>query len=88
MLTNLQDLYLNDNKLTSIPESIKIFTKISHFILDESAYDINNLSIECEVLLFTNITNNIINLPPTLKTLYLKSNITPISLNNGTLKNK
>jgi Leucine-rich repeat (LRR) protein len=74
-LSNLNELYLSNNKLTNIPESISILTKIEDLELDESAYDINNLSMDCHTLILTSIKNNITNLPPILRTLYLKSNI-------------
>ena len=82
MLSNLKHLYLSHNKLTRIWVdkkpcflSIATLTKIKHFRLDESSYDINNLSMDCHILVLTYIKNNITNLPPTLRTLYLKSNI-------------
>ena len=75
MLSNLQKLYLHNNNLTSAPESIEILTKIETLNLDESSYDINNLSIDCHTLILTSIKNNITNLPPLLRTLYLKSDI-------------
>ena len=74
-LSNLKELYLYYNNLTSLPESIKTITKIENFILDESSYDINNLSMDCHTLILTDIDNNITNLPPSLRTLYLKSDI-------------
>ena len=43
--------------------------------MDESSYEINNLSMDCHILILTSIKNNVINLPPILGTLYLKSNI-------------
>ena len=57
------------------PESIQTLTKIEDFVLDESSYDINNLSMDCHTLVLTSIENNITNLPPILRTLYLKSDI-------------
>jgi Leucine-rich repeat (LRR) protein len=74
-LSNLKELYLTNNNLTSIPESIAILTKIEKLRLDETSYEINNLSMDCHTLILTDIDNNITNLPPTLRTLYLKSNI-------------
>ena len=74
-LSNLQELYLHDNNLTSISESIQTLTKIEDFVLDESSYEINNLSMDCHTLILTYIKNNITNLPASLRTLYLKSNI-------------
>ena len=74
-LYNLQVLNLNNNNLTSLPESMQILTKIVYFKLDESSYDINNLNMDCHTLVLTSIDNNITNLPPILRTLYLKSYI-------------
>ncbi|MDD1422798.1 leucine-rich repeat domain-containing protein [Dolichospermum sp. ST_sed1] len=75
MLSNLQVLNLNNNKLTSLPESIATLIKIKYLELDESSYEINNLSMDCHTLVLTDIKNNISNLPPILRTLYLKSDI-------------
>ena len=75
MLSNLKTLYLSNNNLTSLPESMQILTKIKYLELDESSYDINNLSMDCHTLVLTSIDNNITNLPPILRTLYLKSDI-------------
>ena len=80
-LYNLKYLNVSDNKLTSLPESIqslsnlKTLIKIKYLELDESSYDINNLSMDCHTLILTRIKNNITNLPPILRTLYLKSDI-------------
>ena len=74
-LSNLKELYLSNNNLTSLSESIATLTKIEKLNLDESSYDINNLSMDCHTLILTSIENNIRNLPPLLKTLYLKSDI-------------
>ena len=75
MLSNLQCLYLSNNNLTSLPNLVQTLTKIKYFDLNESSYDINNLSMDCHTLILTDIDNNITNLPPILKTLYLKSDI-------------
>ena len=71
-LSNLQILSLLNNKLTSLPESIATLTKIKYLELEESSYEINNLSMDCHTLILTSIKNNITNLPPILRTLYLK----------------
>ena len=71
-LSNLRELELSNNNLTSIPESFAILTKIEKLRLDETSYDINNLSMDCHSLILTSIKNNITNLPPILRTLYLK----------------
>ena len=71
-LSNLKELYLYYNNLISVPESIATLTKIENFVLDESSYDINNLSMDCHTLVLTDIDNNVINLPPIITKLYLK----------------
>ena len=42
-----------------MPESMQTLTKIKRFELDESSYDINNLSMDCHTLILTGIKNNI-----------------------------
>ena len=42
-----------------MPESIQTLTKIETLNLDESSYDINNLSMDCHTLILTSIENNI-----------------------------
>ena len=79
-LSNLKELYLRNNNLTSLPESIQTLTKIKNFVLDESSYDINNLSMDCHTLILTDIENNITNLPPSLRKLYLKSDRTDVDM--------
>ena len=41
------------------PESIQTLTNIEDFVLDESSYEINNLSMDCHTLVLTSIENNI-----------------------------
>jgi Leucine-rich repeat (LRR) protein len=79
-LSNLQYLDLSYNKLTRLPKSIKTLIETNYFVLNESAYDINNLSMDCHILVLTSINNNITNLPPILKTLYLKSDRTNVDM--------
>ena len=47
------------NVVLPAPESIQTFTKIENFVLDESSYNINNLSMDCHTLVLTSIENNI-----------------------------
>jgi hypothetical protein len=54
---------------------MQLLTKIKYLELNESSYDINNLSMDCHTLILTSIENNITNLPPIIRTLYLKSDI-------------
>ena len=55
-LSNLRELYLNKNNLTILPESIATLIKTKDLGLDESSYEINNLSMDCHTLVLTDIT--------------------------------
>ena len=72
-LVNLQHLYLEYNKLTSLPVEI-LNIKLS-LCLDETSYQINNISNDTEILIFSELNKNLENLPLTLKTLYLHKDI-------------
>jgi Leucine-rich repeat (LRR) protein len=74
-LTNLNILYLENNQLTSLPESIGKLINVQYLSLNESSYEINNLDMECEILILRCIKNKITNLPYNLKKIYLKSDI-------------
>jgi hypothetical protein len=43
--------------------------------INESSYEINNLDLDCSILIFASIQNPITNLPYGLKELYLKKDI-------------
>jgi Leucine-rich repeat (LRR) protein len=74
-LINLQTLYLGNNSLKSLPVEITRLINLKKLYIDESSYEINNLDIECEILIFKKIKNPITNLPYGLKELYLKKDI-------------
>ena len=72
-LVNLQELYLNNNKLKILPfEILKIKEKID---VNETSYDINNLSIENEILLFSDLKIKLTNLPINTKEIWLQRGI-------------
>jgi len=72
-LINLLTLNLNYNQLQSLPaEILNIKNKLS---IVESSYDINNLNIDNEILIFSELNNKLINLPFNIKEIWLKSNI-------------
>ncbi len=72
-LVNLRTLYLYNNSLSSLPaEILKIKNKI---IIDETSYDINNINMENEILIFRNLKIKLSNLPINTKEIWLNKNI-------------
>ncbi len=72
-LVNLKQLYLYNNKLTSLPLSIlKIKEKL---FINETSYEINNLSMESKILIFKKLNVPLTNLPILLKEIWLLDNI-------------
>ena len=74
-LTNLRLLELGCNKLTYLPKSIIKLTQLTRLHLSEDSYDINNLDVNCKILILSWIDNKITNLPCGLEEIYLKHNI-------------
>jgi Leucine-rich repeat (LRR) protein len=77
-LINLQYLNLQNNKLTSLPYEIlqiKIIIKI-----DETSYDINNLDNDNEILIFSDLSSEIMNLPINTKEIWLKKKIEKVNI--------
>ena len=72
-LLNLQSFNLTKNRLTSLP--VEILTIIKKLGIDDTSYQINNISYDTECLIFRQLYTNLENLPLTLKTLYLRKNI-------------
>jgi Leucine-rich repeat (LRR) protein len=69
-LLNLKELYLSDNKLESLPTSI---LKIKEVIdIHDTSYQINNLNIEATILIFSDLKNKLINLPTSLREIWIK----------------
>ncbi len=72
-LVNLQTLILYTNSLSSLPaEILKIKNKI---IINETSYDINNINMENEILIFSNLKIKLLNLPINTKEIWLNKNI-------------
>jgi Leucine-rich repeat (LRR) protein len=68
-LVNLEYLYLNNNSLRSLPaEILKIKNKI---IINETSYDINNINMENEILIFSKLQIKLSNLPINTKEIWL-----------------
>ena len=72
-LINLKELYLNKNKLESLPA--EIFKIKNILVINDTSYDINNLNIDNEIIIFTNISAKINNLPINTKEIWLNSHI-------------
>ena len=72
-LYNLQELDLINNKLQSLPvEILKLKNKVK---IDETSYDINNLNIDNEMLIFSKLSIKISNLPLNTKEIWLNFDI-------------
>ena len=67
-LKNLNEVSVNNNLLTNIPKNI-LDNNIWKF--DESSYQLNNLSVDCENLIIWNLNVELTNLPISLKELRL-----------------
>ena len=77
-LINLQYLYLDNNQLTSLPvEILKIKNSI---YIDETGYEINNLDNENEILIFSDLSYEITNLPINTKEIWLKKKIEKVNI--------
>ncbi len=64
-LVNLEYLFLKNNQFRSLPvEILKIKEKI---LINETSYEINNLSLDTEILIFRKLKSELTNLPITLK---------------------
>jgi hypothetical protein len=54
-----------------LPSSI---LKIKRWLkIDHSSYQINNLNIEAEILIFSNLKDKLINLPTSLREIWIKT---------------
>ena len=72
-LVNLKVLHLDNNKLTSLLAEILNIKK--SLIIDETSYEINNLSLDTEILIFNKLSIELTNLPITLKEIWLNGGI-------------
>jgi hypothetical protein len=58
-----------------LPSEISKLCNLQELYLDESSYEINNLNLDCEVLILEKIYGKITNLPYGLKTIYLSKDV-------------
>jgi Leucine-rich repeat (LRR) protein len=69
-LFNLQILKLPNNNFSSLPTSI---LKIKQaLIIDDAGYQINNLNMESEMLIFSKLKDKLQNLPTSLREIWIK----------------
>jgi hypothetical protein len=69
---------LSNNQLTSLPvELLNIKNKI---IIDDTSYDINNLDIDCKILLFFSLKGPLENLPSSLTHIWLKKYLSDVNI--------
>jgi Leucine-rich repeat (LRR) protein len=73
-LVNLKTITLDDNKLSYLPKSILDIK--NSLMIDTTGYQINNLSPDCEFLIFSYLFDSIDNLPFGIKEIWLKKSIT------------
>ena len=72
-LRNLKKLDLSNNQLLSLQTKILNIKNI--LLIDVSSYNINNLNIDNEILIFSNLKDKINNLPFNIKEIWLKKAI-------------
>jgi Leucine-rich repeat (LRR) protein len=65
----LKNLYLHYNQLNNIPSSILNIKKSLY--IDVSAYEINNLPLDTDFLIFTWLGEELTNLPTGLKEIWI-----------------
>ncbi len=70
-LINLETLYLDNNQLESLPTSILKIRQVLR--IDHTSYQINNLNMEAEILIFSKLENKLENLPMSLKEIWIKN---------------
>jgi hypothetical protein len=75
---NINCLSLENNKLNLLPVEILNIKNIIY--IDESSYDINNISFNNEILIFSNLTKEITNLPINIKEIWLKTGIKNVNI--------
>lgn len=72
-LINLGELVLVNNKITNLPIDILEIKDILY--IDETSYEINNMNVEIEIIIFSELSTEINNLPINLKEIWQKEGI-------------
>jgi hypothetical protein len=62
---------LYNNKLKSLPTSILKIKQV--LLIDISSYQINNLNMEAQILIFSYLKNKLENLPMSLREIWIKN---------------
>ena len=77
-LLKLNTLDLQNNNITKVKNDKNLtnfLSKIYDLKINISCYDMKNLDIDCEVLIFTRIYNNLTNLPANLKAIFFSEKV-------------
>jgi Leucine-rich repeat (LRR) protein len=72
-LKKLKYLYLANNKLTSLPKSV--LNNKKKLDIKDSSYQLDNLSLECEFLIFSELNKPLDNLPYNCQEIWLHNSI-------------
>jgi Leucine-rich repeat (LRR) protein len=69
-LINLVELHLGNNEFSSLPTSILKIKQVLE--IDHTSYQINNLNMEAQILIFSKLEDKLINLPTSLREIWVK----------------
>jgi hypothetical protein len=69
---------VNNNQLSSLPVEILKIKKCIY--INETSYDINNLDLQNEILIFSELNKEITNLPINIKDIWLKRDIKNVNI--------
>jgi Leucine-rich repeat (LRR) protein len=72
-LINLEKLSLVNNKINILPYEILKIKKA--LVIDETSYEINNLNVETEILIFSDLKTELKNLPIGLKEIWINKEL-------------
>jgi Leucine-rich repeat (LRR) protein len=69
-LINLKILNLSNNKFVNLPTSILKLKQVLK--IDHTSYQMNNLNMEAEILIFSSLKNKLENLPTSLREIWIQ----------------